>query len=152
MASAAWSRLRPPGLAFVIVGASLAMHALVLGSAAPLGRAPLAGAALAAAGIAWMAWAAWLLRAAGTPIRPSAETTVLVEEGPYHYGRNPMYLGITVALFGLALALGVPALALGAMAFAVVVQRVHIPAEEAGLQRKFGGWYSDYADQVRRWI
>jgi protein-S-isoprenylcysteine O-methyltransferase Ste14 len=29
---------------------------------------------------------------------------------------------------------------------------VRIPAEEARLKQHFGGWYSDYAAQVRRWI
>lgn len=150
-----WLRLRPPALAFAIVGGSLALHAALLavsGSAAPLGRAPLAGTAIVAIGLAWMLWAAWLFRAAGTTLLPSAEPTVLIEEGPYRIGRNPMYLGITVALLGLALALGVPVLALGAAGFAWVVQRVHIPIEEARLRRRFGGWYSDYAAQVRRWL
>jgi protein-S-isoprenylcysteine O-methyltransferase Ste14 len=44
---------------------------------------------------------------------------------------------------------GAPA-AGAAAALAVVVQRVHIPHEEAQLQHAFGGWYSDYAARVRR--
>ena len=30
--------------------------------------------------------------------------------------------------------------------------RVLTPAEEARLRQRFGGWYSDYAAQVRRWV
>jgi protein-S-isoprenylcysteine O-methyltransferase Ste14 len=63
-----------------------------------------------------------------------------------------MYLGIVVALVGVGLALGVPFMALAAVAFALIVHRVHIPHEEAALQRAFGGWYSDYAAKVRRWL
>jgi len=120
--------------------------------AAPFGQAPLAGAALAAAGVAWVAWARACFRNAGTPVRPADAPRVLVDHGPFAFGRNPMYLGIAAGLSGGALALGVPLLALAAAAFLGVVARVHVPHEEAALKRAFGGWYSDYAAQVRRWI
>jgi len=145
-------RLPPPLLAFALIAMALAMHALVLGRAAPLGRSPIGGTVLALAGFGWMLWAAWLLRREGTTIRPAGQPTVLIEEGPYRFGRHPMYLGMAAAMLGLALALGVPLLAAGAVAFVVVVRRVHIPFEEARLQRTFGGWYSDYAAHVRRWF
>lgn len=110
------------------------------------------GAALAGAGAAWAAWAAWQLRAAGTPVLARAEPSVLVEEGPYRVSRNPMALGGAALLAGLPLAAGVPWLALAAPAYLLHLQRVHIPAEEARLARRFGGWYRDYAASVRRWL
>jgi len=55
-------------------------------------------------------------------------------------------------MVGLAIALGVPTLLFAAAAFVFVVGRNHIPFEEQRLQRRFGGWYSDYAAQVRRWL
>lgn len=145
-------RLRPPLLAAGFAATAGALHALTLGTAAPLGRAPLAGGLLAAAGLAWLLWAAWLFRRAGTTLRPWGQPVVLVEEGPYRLGRHPMYLGLVAVLLGAALGLGVPLLALAAAAFAFVVQRVHIPFEEARLRQHFGGWYSDYAARVRRWL
>jgi protein-S-isoprenylcysteine O-methyltransferase Ste14 len=148
----AWLKLPLPLLASALGVASLAAHALVLGTAAPLGRAPTEGTLLAAAGIGWALWAAWHLRRAGTPLAPAAQPAVLVEEGPYRFGRHPMYLGLAAAMVGLAIALGVPTLLLAAAAFAVVVARIHVPFEEQRLRRHFGGWYSDYAARVRRWI
>ncbi len=136
------------GLALVAVAAHVAWH----GVAAPYGQAPLAGATLAAAGVAWMAWAWACLRVAGTPIRPTVAPRVLVDHGPFAFGRHPMYLGIAALLSGLSLALGVPLMALAAAAFLAIVALVHVPHEEAALKRAFGGWYSDYAAQVRRWI
>lgn len=112
----------------------------------------LGGAVLASAGLLWTAWAAWQLRAAGAPVAPDAAPRVLVEEGPYRLSRNPMVLGLAATLAGLPLALGVPALALAAPAYLWLARRVHIPAEEQRLRRHFGGWYSDYAAQVRRWL
>lgn len=151
-ADAVLRRLPLPLLAAGLVAAALVLHAATHGVAAPLGRWPLTGGLLVAAGTTWAAWGLWALHAAGTPLAGDAEPRVLVEEGPYRLGRHPIYLGATAAQFGLALALGVPALAAGAAAFAAVVQRIHVPREEARLRRRFGGWYSDYAAQVRRWL
>lgn len=146
-------RVKPPLWLLLLGGTAWGLHLLAFGAAAaPLGRAPVAGSLLAAAGLGWMLWAAWLFRQAGTTLRPTGQPAVLVEEGPYRLGRNPMYLGMAAVLVGAALALGVPLLLGAAAAFVAVVQRVHIPYEEARLQRHFGGWWRDYAGQVRRWL
>jgi protein-S-isoprenylcysteine O-methyltransferase Ste14 len=147
-----WLRLRPPRIARALTLAALALHALVWGFSAPYGRSLVGGLALMLAGVGVMLWAWRHFRAAGTPVSPSAMPRVLVDEGPYRFSRNPMYLGITLALFGFGLALGVPLMAAAALAFALIVDRIHIPHEEAALQRAFGGWYSDYAATVRRWL
>ncbi len=116
------------------------------------GAAEIAGAALAAAGGAWVLWAAWTLWRAPTTWVGGRPARVLVEEGPFRLGRNPMALGTLATLAGLALVLHSPWPALAAAAFAVHRQRVLIPREEKRLAALFGGWYSDYAAQVRRWI
>jgi protein-S-isoprenylcysteine O-methyltransferase Ste14 len=142
----------PPRVALGLALAALLVHGAMHGPAAPYGNAPLAGAMLAGAGGVWLAWAWVCLRIAGTPIRPADRPRLLVDHGPFAFGRHPMYLGTTAALAGLALALGVPMLGLAAAAFWAVVANVHVPHEEAALKRAFGGWYSDYVAQVRRWI
>lgn len=111
------------------------------GAAEALWRA--AGAAVAAGGLLWAATAWWWLKRAGPRF---------VDDGPYAYGRHPMYLGLTLALLGAAAALGTPALALVGAAFAALVHTLVIPHEEARLRHAFGGWYSDYAADVRRWF
>ncbi|MFO1217806.1 MAG: methyltransferase [Burkholderiaceae bacterium] len=135
---------RPSWIALALVAAALLTHVAIWGAGAPLGRAPWGGLAIAVLGVAWMAWAGWHLRAAGR-LR-------FVDDGPYRFGRNPMHLGTAVAVLGLAAMLGAPSLVLAAAAFAAIVQRVHIPHEEAQLRAAFGGWYSDYAASVRRWF
>jgi protein-S-isoprenylcysteine O-methyltransferase Ste14 len=147
-----WLRLRPPRLARRLTFAALVLHAIVWGFNAPYGRSVAGGVALAAAGIGVMLWAWRHFRQVHTPVAPTTTPFVLVDAGPYRFSRNPMYLGIAVALLGLGLALGVPFMALAAAAFALIVHRIHIPHEEAALQRAFGGWYSDYAATVRRWL
>jgi len=130
-----WLRLRPPGIA-----------------RAPLGRSIAGGALAMLAGFAWMAWAWWCFRRADTPLPPTAQPAMLVDHGPFRFGRNPMYLGMVVMMLGLGLAAGVPFMAIAVLNFAAIVGAVHIPHEEAQMQRAFGGWYSDYAAGVRRWI
>jgi len=147
-----WLRLRPPTIARGLMMLAFALHTLVFGLAAPLGRSIAGGALVMVAGFAWMAWAWWCFRQAGTPLPPTAQPTMLVDEGPYRFGRNPMYLGIVVTMLGMGLAAGVPFMAIAAANFVAIVGAVHIPHEEAGMQRTFGGWYSDYAASVRRWI
>jgi len=142
----------PPLIALALAGTALAGHYTLWGSSSPWGRAGAAGALLAAAGWVWGLWAVALLRAAGTPIRPRAMPLQLIEEGPYRFGRNPMYLGITVMLLGTALGLGTPLLTASAVAFAAIVNAVHVPHEEDRMTRRFGGWYRDYARATRRWL
>lgn len=113
---------------------------------------PAGGLALMSAGLGWVLWAAWSLRRAGTPIGHGAALRVLVEEGPYRFGRNPMALGLLVALVGLALLAASAWLLLPVLVLAAHADRVLIPREEARLQRHFGGWYSDYKANTRRWI
>jgi protein-S-isoprenylcysteine O-methyltransferase Ste14 len=135
-----------------LIAVAIVLHLLVWGTAAPFGRAPMPGTLIAAAGAAWVLWAWWHFRRVATPMLPTAEPRVLVDEGPYRYGRNPMYLGLALIITGGGIALGSPLLALAAVAFVLIVDRLHIPFEEARLRRRFGGWYSDYAADVRRWI
>lgn len=147
-----WLRWRPPTIARVLTALALALHATVFGLEAPLGRSIAGGALTMLAGLAWMAWAWWCFRVAGTPLPPTAQPTMLVDHGPFRLGRNPMYLGMGVAMLGMGLVAGVPFMAIAALNFVVIVGAVHIPHEEAQLKRTFGGWYSDYAASVRRWI
>ena len=89
-----WLRWRPPTIARVLTALALALHATVFGFEAPLGRSIAGGALTMLAGLAWMAWAWWCFRVAGTPLPPTAQPTMLVDDGPFRFGRNPMYLGM----------------------------------------------------------
>ena len=76
----------------------------------------------------------------------------LITTGPYHYSRNPLYLGGNVfCFFGAALLLGSPT--------AVLLTIVHLPfvdlmirREEKQLQREFGEDFRIYKGKVRRWF
>ena len=86
------------------------------------------------------------------PLTAAGPARVLVEHGPYAFGRHPMYLGGAVALLGFGLALASTAWMVAALLAFAVVDRWLVPAEEARLRRQYGGWYSDYAADVPRWF
>ena len=87
----------------------------------------------------------------GTPA-PTAPTEQLVVGGLYRWVRNPMYVGVGVAITGQALILGsLLVLAYGALFYAVVSAFV-ITYEEPVLSRRFGASYDAYREAVPRWL
>ncbi len=52
------------------------------------------------AGLFLGGWGVGQFRKARTNIKPFKEPDVFVSEGPYCYTRNPMYLGLSLALLG----------------------------------------------------
>ena len=77
---------------------------------------------------------------------------VLVTSGPFRYTRNPMYLGILVAITGIAFIVGTLASFCAVVVFFLFVNFVSIPYEEEKMERQFGDDYRAYKAKVRRWI
>ncbi len=92
------------------------------------------------------------LNKAGTKADPFAETTAIVENGPFAYTRNPLYLGLTLAYIGASLAARatLPLAALPAVLW--LMNTGVIEREERYLDRKFGKTYRKYRSRVPRWI
>ena len=94
---------------------------------------------------------AW--RGLGTPA-PFDPPRRLVISGPYRWVRNPMYIGMAIALIGEAIVfpnLTVMILVMLAVLFAIVSLFV-MGYEEPTLRRMFGTDYENYSREVRRWI
>lgn len=85
------------------------------------------------------------------PMKP-VNTNKLVLDGMYKITRNPMYLGMLIALTGWWIYLGSlsPLFMLPVFVWLLTVQQI-IP-EETALEEKFGAEYLEYKQQVRRWI
>lgn len=126
------------------------------------GRFRQSGWLLIAAGVA--VYSLCLLRflaAAGTPaiffsrrlsFLLGEEPKSLVSKGLYQFSRNPMYVGVLMAIFGQAILLGsVRIAAYGALAFAFF-HLVVVFLEEPHLRRTLGLPYARYCEQVRRWL
>ena len=95
-------RLWPP----VSVGGPL-MLGLVASSVVgdPLSSTPL-GWLMVALFALWNGWALVTIGRHRTALLPGAETTVVIDRGPFGLSRNPLYVGLLVGSAGIALAAG----------------------------------------------
>jgi protein-S-isoprenylcysteine O-methyltransferase Ste14 len=84
--------------------------------------------------------------------RAPARARTLVTSGVYGLTRNPMYLGLLLALLGWAAYLGNAATLLGPLLWALWLGRFQIAPEERILRERFGEHYTRYAARVRRWL
>ena len=119
----------------------------------PLWRAGL-GVVLVAAGVfVALAGVGEFRRAATTvnPLSPEASSR-LVTGGVYRYTRNPMYLGMLLALAGWAVALSHLSAPLWLMGYAAYMNRFQIVPEERALTARFGAVFGKYRRRVRRWL
>ena len=93
-------------------------------------------------------------RKANTTPNPQAleKVSSLVTSGIYQYSRNPMYLGLVLALLGWALYLSHYLPFVLVPVFMLYMTRFQIQPEERMMARKFGRDYQAYLMQVRRWI
>jgi len=85
------------------------------------------------------------------PLTPEAAAAI-VTSGIYRYSRNPMYVGLLLALSGWFVWLShLLAFVLLPM-FVLYINRFQIEPEERALSAKFGGLFRDYRHSVRRWL
>ena len=118
----AWAPLRVAGVALLVAGVVVLVHAFVR----------------------------FVAEGDGTPA-PVAPTQRLVVGGLYRYVRNPMYLAVVATIVGQALALGQPALlGYAAVVGAAMAAFVH-GYEEPTLRSQFGAQYQAYQRAVPAW-
>jgi protein-S-isoprenylcysteine O-methyltransferase Ste14 len=145
----------PPDVVWILVAGlmwlvSQRTPTLVLPSAIRVGTAV----AFTVVGIWFIVSARASLDKAKTTWRPMTpgQVTSLVSTGVYRLSRNPIYLGMLLAMLGFAVVLSSPAaLALSAV-FVVYVDRFQIRPEERALSAVLGQEYLDYRARVRRWL
>jgi len=87
----------------------------------------------------------------GTPA-PFDPPRRLVIRGPYHFVRNPMYIGAGLALAGAALFYESTVLVLYLCVFFLVTHLFVIWYEEPTLRQNFREEYEAYCRRVRRWL
>ncbi|MBS3100725.1 isoprenylcysteine carboxylmethyltransferase family protein [Candidatus Woesearchaeota archaeon] len=87
-----------------------------------------------------------------TPIIPGQKPTFMVAEGTYKFTRNPMYLGVTIALLGAAIFFGNALSFLSPLIFFLIMNYYFVPREEKLMENIFGKKYLEYKKQVRRWL
>jgi protein-S-isoprenylcysteine O-methyltransferase Ste14 len=125
-----------PGLSFTLAGSSAIGLLLVI-----------AGVALAFAGVV----AFRRQRTTVNPLTPGASSSV-VSSGVYRVSRNPMYVGLLLALAGWAVYLSNAGAASLLPVFVAYMTHFQIKPEERALLAKFGSEFAQYMSRVRRWL
>jgi len=88
----------------------------------------------------------------GTNVSPSQPTTCLVTDGVFGYTRNPLYVGVSVALCGLALIFDIDWILLLIVPSCVFLHFGVVRREERYLEQKFGDVYRHYRSRVPRYF
>ena len=91
-------------------------------------------------------------RKARTTLDPHGSVKALVRGGVYRFTRNPIYLGFLFMVVGFPLAYGSLWGLVVSPLFMATLSRLVIEKEEAYLEKKFKGEYTDYSSKVRRWL
>lgn len=97
-------------------------------------------------------WSLILFRRSGEDPNPFKPTSRMVQQGPYRFTRNPMYLAMLLVCVGFAVMLENVWILLLTPVAAFVLQRYAIAPEEEYLERRFGEDYVAYKRRVRRWL
>lgn len=145
-------RLPPPPLAAIILLACTLAYHLVPGWHRHLWEFPTGGWIAFLAGLLTMLSGWYEFRRKDNPLAPTGQPRRLIRSGPYRFTRNPMYLGLLIALLAPVVWLGAPALALAPAIFFGYVSITFIPFEERRMRQTFGTDYADYCAEVRRWV
>ena len=111
-----------------------------------------AGVLTVVAGLAIGWWAIFCMKRAHTSPDPGQPTAALVTTGPYRITRNPIYLGLSLAMLGFSLMAGTWWGLLLMPILLLLVTRLIVRVEEAYLLSRFGKRYEDYLSRVHRWI
>ena len=111
-----------------------------------------AGIVFVVIGIAITAVSAGAFIKAETPLVPFTKSTVVVTTGLFRYSRNPMYLGMVIALLGVAMLLGSIGSFVPIPVFVGIIHNLFIRREEIFLEDIFGDEYLAYRTTVRRWL
>ena len=144
-------RINPPHYFLISLVAMLVLSRLPGALLLP-GRWNWLGLVPIVAGIALAVRASQLFARAGTNIVPLTQSSALVTDGPFARTRNPMYLGMLLALTGLAIVLDSAWPWLVLPVFYAVIRLRFVRHEERLMEATFGDAYRAYRSRVRRFI
>ena len=85
-------------------------------------------------------------------IQPFETPDKLVSNGTFRFSRNPIYLGMCLALLGISVLMGSLTAFLSPIIFWGIMNFTIIPSEEKILEKTFGNSFTAYKSKVRRWI
>ncbi|MEM1201332.1 MAG: isoprenylcysteine carboxylmethyltransferase family protein [Pseudomonadota bacterium] len=110
------------------------------------------GWALVAAGIGLGIYAVISFWRFKTSVIPRQTPSALIDDGPFRFSRNPIYLADVIILAGFVVLFGGLSAIITLPLFWWIIERRFILSEEVVLKASFGADYDAYCQAVRRWI
>ena len=107
---------------------------------------------LIAAGLLLAVWAMVAFRRFKTSVIPRQTPSALIDEAPYSFSRNPIYLADLIILAGCVALFGAVSAVVTLQLFWAAMQHRFILPEEEVMRQTFGARYDDYCQGVRRWV
>src|SRR5256885_4329093 len=114
-------KIPPPFLAIGLLIVTLILHSLF--ESGDVAGHEVLGMLLIAAGVGTSFYARAIFQALSTTANPYGEPSQFVAEMPYTFTRNPMYLGLTMALLGFAIFFGSLVMILAPIGFFAAIDR-----------------------------
>lgn len=145
-------RMRPPHIAALFLVLAVLLHGIFQPSRLIPESCSVLGIGLLVFGILGMSVAHGLFSKRRTPVRHDQVPSFLVQEGPYKYTRNPMYIGGLTGFLGLAIWIGTWPFFLLVIGLFVILDRIFVPWEEQTMLKIFSQEYSAYRQRTRRWL
>jgi protein-S-isoprenylcysteine O-methyltransferase Ste14 len=144
-------KIHPPVLVAILLAAGLVLH-FILPETRDTGWHQVLGLVLVAGGTGLACFAAAIFSARDTTKDPYGAPSAFIAASPYTFTRNPMYLGLAVALLGCAVFFDSIVMLLGPALFYAAIDTIVIPREEETMLAQFGDQYRAYKGRVRRWL
>ena len=142
----------PPTYFVIYLVLAIGLHFAVPWTKLSRGFCNYLGIPLVGVGIWLNLWADRLFKKEKITVKPFEQSTYLIEEGPFAFSRNPMYLGMLVIIVGAVIILGNPLSLIAAVSFFMTMEFGFIGGEEKVLEETFGPRFVDYKKRVRRWL
>jgi protein-S-isoprenylcysteine O-methyltransferase Ste14 len=145
-------RITPDGWFIILLILSILLHARI-----PLVRLisfpwNLSGIVLIITGILMTIGVNYSLLKNKTSVQPFETPDRLITTGLFRYSRNPLYLGMVIALIGVVITLRSLSSLVSPIIFVLIINFLIIPVEENNLEEAFGDKYLVYKKETRRWI
>jgi protein-S-isoprenylcysteine O-methyltransferase Ste14 len=145
-------RVPPPLLYLLPLASGLLIDRSLYIRSLPRRVARIIGWPLVGCGVALSGWAIRTMRNAETTMRPDKPVSNLIQDGPFRYTRNPLYLSDAMIYSGIAVLRNSLWSILLLPVAMFVIEREVMGREERYLERTFGEEYLDYKRRVRRWV
>ena len=145
-------RIKPPHIAILLLFLSWLLEYLFPQFRIIYGNYRYIGIVILFWGLSATFYSFYLFKKNKTPIIPGQKPKFMVAKGTYKFTRNPMYLGVTLALLGISIYIGNLLSILSPAIFFLIMNYYFVPFEEKLMEQIFGKQYMDYKKKVRRWV